>query len=129
MKKEILFVPILLIGLIGDKLLALDKNGERNFTCRFMKDNHLSSRGQQHFRNGEAVSVMQLYAAIRILLVDTGSEWERLLLMARVMDVLEECFCDMFHETDAQHPFEGGMVQTLRRKMLAMAEFDSSVLR
>ena len=88
-----------------------------------MKEHHLSSRGQTHFRNGEAVSVMQLYAAIRILLVDTASEWERLLLMAHMMDVLEQCYCDMYHETDSPQLFEGGMEQALRRKMLAMAGY------
>ena len=37
------------------------------------KENNLSGRVQDHFRHHESVSVMQLYAAIRILLINTSS--------------------------------------------------------
>ena len=87
------------------------------------KENNLSSRAQHHFRHHESVSVMQLYAAIRILLLNTSSVWERILQMCRILDILEQCFCDCYSGVTL-HPFEGGMEKIVREKMLSVAGYD-----
>ena len=87
------------------------------------KENHLSSRAQYHFRHHESVSVMQLYAAIRILLINTSSVWDRILLMCRILDILEQCFCDCYSGVTL-HPFDGGMEKSVREKMLFVAGYD-----
>lgn len=63
------YVPVQLIIKIGDCLLAVDGLGHQVYSARYLEKNHLSGRAQDHFRHHEAVSVMQLYAAIRILLI------------------------------------------------------------
>ena len=87
------------------------------------KENNLSGRAQDHFRHHESVSVMQLYAAIRILLLNTSSVWERILQMCRILDILEQCFCDCYSGVSL-HPFEGGMEKIVREKMLSVAGYD-----
>lgn len=67
------YVPVQLIIKIGDCLLAVDGLGHQVYSARYLEKNHLSGRAQDHFRHHESVSVMQLYAAIRILLINTSS--------------------------------------------------------
>ena len=81
------YVPVQLIIKIGDCLLAVDGLGHQVYSARYLEKNHLSGRAQDHFRHHESVSVMQLYAAIRILLINTSSVWDRILLMCRILDV------------------------------------------
>ena len=90
------YVPVQLIIKIGDRLLAVDGLGHQVYSARYLEKNHLSSRAQCHFRHHESVSVMQLYAAIRILLLNTSSVWDRILQMCRILDILEQCFCDCY---------------------------------
>ena len=80
------YVPERLIIEIGDCLLAVDGLGHQVYSARYLEKNHLSSRAQCHFRHHESVSVMQLYAAIRILLLNTSSVWDRILQMCRILD-------------------------------------------
>ena len=90
------YVPVQLIIKIGDRLLAVDGLGHQVYSARYLEKNHLSGRAQCHFRHHESVSVMQLYAAIRILLLNTSSVWDRILQMCRILDILEQCFCDCY---------------------------------
>ena len=117
------YVPIQLIIQIGDRLEAVDDLGHQVFKVKYLEKNHLSARARHHFRYHESVTVMQLYAAIRILLINTTSVWERILLMCRILDVLEQCFCDCFAGVTL-HPFEQGMEKSVRQKMLAVAGYD-----
>ena len=105
------YVPIQLIIKIGDCLLAVDGLGHQVYSARYLEKNHLSSRAQYHFRHHESVSVMQLYAAIRIL------------QMCRILDILEQCFCDCYSGVTL-HPFDGGMEKSVREKMLSVAGYD-----
>lgn len=77
------YVPVQLIIKIGNRLLAVDGLGHQVYSARYLEKNHLSSRAQHHFRYHEPVSVMQLYAAIRILLINTSSGNHLLLHIAR----------------------------------------------
>ena len=43
--------------------------------------------------------------------------------MCRILDVLEQCFCDCYAGVTL-HPFSGGMEQSLRHKMLSVAGYD-----
>ncbi len=120
------YVPMMLIVMIGSRLEGLDRLGHRQYNARYLEENHLSSRAQQHFRHHEAVSVLQLYSAIRILLINAASDWERILLMCRIVDILEQCFAQSFDVT--VHPFVGGMEHLVRQKMLSVAGYDFGVV-
>ena len=117
------YVPVQLIIKIGNRLLAVDGLGHQVYSARYLEKNHLSSRAQHHFRHHESVSVMQLYAAIRILLLNTSSVWERILQICRILDILEQCFCECYSGVTL-HPFEGGMEKIVREKMLSVAGYD-----
>lgn len=130
MEKKSFYVPIMLICIIGAKLQELDNNGKRVFSTRYLQGQHLSGRAQSLFLHHEAVSVLQLYAAIRILLINAHTEWDRILLMAHFMDILEDCFCKCYPDANSQHPFGAGMEQMIHQKMRAMPNYDlSKVLR
>lgn len=111
------YVPVQLIIKIGDRLLAVDGFGHQVYSARYLEKNHLSSS------HHESVSVMQLYAAIRILLLNTSSVWDRILQMCRILDILEQCFCDCYSGVTL-HPFDGGMEKSVRDKMLSVAGYD-----
>ena len=117
------YVPERLIIKIGDRLLAVDGLGHQVYSARYLEKNHLSGRAQCHLRHHESVSVMQLYAAIRILLINTSSVWDRILQMCRILDILEQCFCDCYSGVTL-HPFDGGMEKSVRDKMLSVAGYD-----
>lgn len=123
MKHSEEYVPIQLIVKIGARLLAEDDLGHQVYKTKYLEKNHLSARAQHHFRFHEAVTVMQLYAAIRILLINASSDWERILLMCRILDMLERCFCEIFPGVTI-HPFSEGMEKSVRQKMLAVAGYD-----
>jgi hypothetical protein len=105
------------------KAFILGLNVPKVTAYRYLEKNHLSGRAQDHFRHHESVSVMQLYAAIRILLINTSSVWDRILLMCRILDILEQCFCDCYSGVTL-HPFDGGMEKSVREKMLSVAGYD-----
>lgn len=117
------YVPVKLIIKIGDRLEAVDDLGHHVYSARYLKKNHLSAGAQEHFLKHESVTVMQLYAAIRILLINTSSVWERILLMCRILDMLEQCFCECFAGVTL-HPFELGMERSVSQKMLSVAGYD-----
>ena len=116
------FVPTLLIIKLGNRLEELDDLGHRQYKTRYLEQNHLSGRAQRHFHLHESVSVLQLYAAIRILLINAASDWERILLMCSILNLLEQCFAQTFSVTT--HPFVGGMERCVRQKMLSVAGYD-----
>ena len=117
------YVPVQVIFKIVDCLLAVDGFGHQVYSARYLVKTHLSSRAQGHFRHHESVSVMQLYAAIRILLLNTSSVWDRILQMCRILDILEQCFCDCYSGVTL-HAFDGGMEKSVRDKMLSVAGYD-----
>lgn len=123
MKHSEKYIPLQLIVKIGARLSAVDTFGKQVYSARYLAEHHLSARAQRHFRLHEAVTVMQLYAAVRIQLINTPSPWDRILLVCRILDELEQCFCDCYDGVTL-HPFSGGMEQSLRLKMLSVAGYD-----
>jgi len=117
------YVPTKLLAYIGNSLVAKDRSGNRKYEVRYLKEHHVSARAQEHFRDLKSVTVMQLYAAIRILLINARSDWERILLLCSFVDMLEECFSDCFGDVSI-HPFAEGMEKTVRRKMQSAAGYD-----
>ena len=52
-----------------------------------------------------------------------SSVWDRILQMCRILDILEQCFCDCYSGVTL-HPFDGGMEKSVRSKMLSVAGYD-----
>lgn len=124
MKHSKKYVSTKLIKKVGKYLVEKDKYGRRKYQVQYLKDHHLSGRAQEHFRNNHgALTVMQLYAAVRILLINVSSDWERLLLLCHFLDLLEQSFVDSFSDVTV-HPFPGGLKKTVRQKMLSVACYD-----
>ena len=117
------YVPTKLLKHIGNSLVAKDSLGRRKYEVRYLKEHHVSARAQEHFRDLKTVTVMQLYAAIRILLINASSDWERILLLCSFLDMLEDCFAECFGDVTL-HPFAEGLEKTVRRKMQLAAGYD-----
>lgn len=124
MKHRGKYVAKKLIAEIWKRLMEKDRYGRRKYSVSDLKDNHLSGRAQAHFLNDPgALTVLQFYAAIRILLINAPSEWDRLLLLCHFLDMLEEGFAECFGDVTIPL-FAGGVEKTVRKKLLSVAEYD-----
>lgn len=121
------YEPVLLIQKIGERLDREEVKGKRQFSTKYLLSQHLSNQALRHFRNVEAVTVMQLYAALRILLLDAPDEWARILLICRFIDLLEQCFCEIYAVTPSfPRPFPQGLVQAVLGKIGRLVGYDLS---
>lgn len=127
MAKGFIYEPWKLIVQINIQLTKVDTDGKRHFTVEYLQSQHLSRRAQNHFSKMEPVRVMQIYAALRILLLDEPSMWGRILLVCAFIDLLEQCFCQMFSVPSTfPRPFAVGMKAALEDKMSALLDYDLS---
>lgn len=121
------YEPVLLIMTMGERLDKEVVKGKRQFSIKYLASQHLSYHALSHFRNVEAVTVMQIYAALRILLLDEPSMWGRILLVCAFIDLLEQCFCQIFSVPSTfPRPFAVGMKAALEDKMSALLDYDLS---
>lgn len=127
MGKRMIYEPLELIVQINIELTKMDTDGKRHFTVGYLESQHLSRRAQDHFSKTEPVRVMQVYAALRILLLDEPSMWGRILLVCAFIDLLEQCFCQMFSVPSTfPRPFTVGMKAAVEAKMSALLDYDLS---
>lgn len=127
MGKSMNYEPVVLIEVLDTRLNRKDANGKRHFTVEYLESQHLSRRAQAHFRKLEAVTVMHIYAALRILLLDEPCMWDRILLVCAFVDLLEQCFCQMYSVPSTfPRPFDMGMKAAVRQKMLLLLDYDLS---
>ncbi len=98
---------------VGKHLFQRDEFGERIYTCALLAENHVSSRSQKRFAQASPVTLMQMYCAIRFLLINAnGDVWTMLLMVCRFYDLLEQDFLIAYHEETS--PFPRGMEVALR---------------
>lgn len=125
MGKNKVYEPLELIERMNDRLNEKDADGKRHFTVGYLESQHLSRRAQKHFSNLEAVTVMHVYAVLRILLLDEPSIWDRILLVCAFIDLLERCFCHIYSvPATFPRPFAIGMRAAVREKMSALLDYD-----
>lgn len=125
MAKSMLYEPVELIKRINIRLNRKNTDGKRHFTVGYLESQHLSRRALDHFRKTEAVSVLHVYAALRILLLDEPSMWDRILLVCCFIDLLEQCFCQAYSVPSTfPRPFAIGMKGAVQDKISTLLDYD-----
>ncbi len=83
-----------------------------NITVRLLRSFHFGCGAYQKVKLGQAISLAQFYTMLRFLLLQKHTVQEKLIMIARLIDMLEHDFHEVYD--DSTPPFAGGCEVAVR---------------